>query len=98
MCVLCLGYAWLNAAISLDAARSEQGLQRARIALLKELLRQTSTGMSRTDLERLVEERRTVSGHIVKQGTDRLQIDDVIFRFDGKAVTDVTLIDNDVAK
>ena len=91
---LFLLYSWVNAAISLDYARQQQKLDQQRIELLLEMLRHTSTSLTREGLERLIAEHYS-SGHVIKRDGDRVQIDDLIFRFSGESVTQVSLLGED---
>jgi hypothetical protein len=86
-------YSWINATISLDYARQEQKLDQTKIELLRELLRHTSTRLTRRDLERIIAQHYS-TGHVVKQEHDRIQIDDVIFRLDGESIVQVLLAED----
>jgi hypothetical protein len=89
-----LMYSWINATISLDYARQQQKLDQTKIELLRDLLRYTSTSLTRGSLEQIIEQHYS-RGHVVKQQQDRIQVDDVIFRLDGESIVQVLLLGED---
>jgi hypothetical protein len=84
-------YNLIDAGISLDHARQEQVHLNERVALLRSMLRHTTTQLGRSDLLRLLADD-LAGDHIVKKSDDRVEIDDVIFTFRDDKVSNVLLL------
>jgi len=94
--VVVAGYKWLDAAISLDAARQEQQHQRDRTLLLRSLLQHTAVHLSRADLVRLLRE--DFGKAHLKEQADQIEVDDIVFRFRGDTVSDVSFLGEEDAR
>jgi hypothetical protein len=88
-------YRSFDLAISLDYARQDERIQKAQIDLLRGLLRGTGTNLTRAQVESLVETHQ--KDHIIKRRTDRVEIEGVVFRFEGDSVAAVTFGEDDSA-
>lgn len=89
-----VAYRWVDCGVSLDYAREEQQHQRARIELLRSVLRGATgvTGFTRADLLEAVRGR-GARERVVKEYSDRIEVDDLVFRMHDNRVTDVVFLD-----
>lgn len=89
--VFSVGYAWLNAATALDDARQEQQHLRNRIQLLRSLCLVSASKMTRADLTHSLRVN-FGNGHIIKEHGDQIEVDDIIIKFRGETVIDVSVL------
>jgi hypothetical protein len=83
-----LAFHLLDAAISLDHARQGQASDKQQIRLMRSMLEHTTTGISRSDLLRLLAD--DLGGErIVKKDDDRIEVDSVTFVFRNDKVSNV---------
>jgi hypothetical protein len=92
--IVFLVYRWVDCGISIDYARREQEYQRARIELLRSLLRQTiePRNLTRADVAEILH-RNFAKQHVVNEYPDRIELDEVVFRFRDNRLADIVFLE-----
>lgn len=90
--VLFLAYGWVNTMVSLDHSRQAQEYGRRRTEVLRDLIRALGPTFDREEVVRLVRTRMG-EGHIVKVSEGVIQVDDVLMKFEGDKLKEVTFLD-----
>lgn len=92
--VVWLAIALINAGISIDYARRENGFEHETNAKLRSMLRHTTLNLSRDDLLRILADD-LKNASVVKEEDQRIAIGDVVFYFKEGKVSDVRIISED---
>ncbi len=87
-----LAYSWIDTLVTLDYARQGQEDQRRKINLLQGLLRETSRHLTRPEFADLVK-KKFQKDHIIKEDSDRLQVDNIVFKFKGESLAEIEFLD-----
>ena len=90
-CVL-LAYSWIDTLVTLDYARQGQEDQRRKINLLQGLVQETSSRLTRSEITELVK-KKFRKDHIIKEDSDRLQVDNIVFKFKGESLAEIEFLD-----
>jgi hypothetical protein len=77
-------YNWLNLAVSLDHARQQQQIEWERSEMLGQFILVSNTAAKRADILRAAQQ--LGKKHILKEEPGRIELDGVVFRFDGDQV------------
>ena len=87
-------YGWLNVAVSLDHARQQQKVERARSVLLREFVVALDRGAKRSEITQFVKQN-FGHGHIIKEEQDDISVDGIVFRFDNtQSLSKVQFLDD----
>jgi hypothetical protein len=84
-------YSWIDSRVTIDHARQEQEYQLRKMNLLQDILKATGIRVPRSEMIQLIR-KQFGKNHIIKEGADSLQIDDIIFKFKGESFDGVEFL------